>query len=762
MLKKLTLKNWKSHKDTEIDFSKGYNVFVGNIGTGKTSIFDAIVFALFGTTPNVSSRKVAVKDLIMSKPVENEDASITLELDLEEELYKIERLLFKNKTSQAKIYKNNLLIRGPKPSDVNEEIEKIFGITFDTFMKSNYAEQNSIDFFLKLPSNERKQLFDNLFDISFYDDIHVNSRQINNKLKIKIEESITRQKEYKTLLENYDLKDIKNKFDSLLKEIENLNNEIKEYELKLKKKREDESLILKLKNEYENSNNTANNLIGKEKYLENEIKQLNEFSIRKKEEIEKELEELKKEKETINKEKIKSEQENNNLKSRNMYLLNKIKENETKKIEINKIKDELDKIPLEINNIVNNLVKEIEEKRNIITKSETNIQSINKEIENLENIHAKCPLCTQELPDEKKDSIITEKKEAIQKENESLNKTKEIYLSFKKEYEDKNKQREFYNRNIDYYNKIKNESLDIEKYNKELIENKTKEQQQKDILENILNKNQINDKKLKDLEEELRKTKDLENKQIELNKIKKEINELQIKIKESKYNPEEFLKIKEELQKLISENSFKKEIILEKEKQKKEQEFKIEQYNKIQNNYKRAEKEFEIITKYINDFSIISNVSKKTQEQVRQQIVENINLIFQDLWQHIYPYKDFQNIQFNITDGDYKIELFFNNEYKRELDEYISGGERSSIALALRIAMCLVMRNKLNLIVLDEPTHNLDKKTVLKLSELFNNYLPQFIEQTFVITHDTSLEQYANSIYRIQRDKETDGATEIN
>jgi len=70
MLQSLILNNWKSHKHTEINFSQGYNVIVGNIGSGKTSIFDAIAFCLFGSTPNVNSRKIAVKDLIMSKPVE--------------------------------------------------------------------------------------------------------------------------------------------------------------------------------------------------------------------------------------------------------------------------------------------------------------------------------------------------------------------------------------------------------------------------------------------------------------------------------------------------------------------------------------------------------------------------------------------------------------------------------------------------------------------------------------------------------------------
>src|SRR5512142_796275 len=42
------LKNIKSHRDTELVFSPGINVLSGPNGTGKSTIFEAIGYALFG------------------------------------------------------------------------------------------------------------------------------------------------------------------------------------------------------------------------------------------------------------------------------------------------------------------------------------------------------------------------------------------------------------------------------------------------------------------------------------------------------------------------------------------------------------------------------------------------------------------------------------------------------------------------------------------------------------------------------------------
>ena len=41
MIDRLILTDFKSHKNSDIEFNKGLNIFLGEVGAGKTSIFEA-------------------------------------------------------------------------------------------------------------------------------------------------------------------------------------------------------------------------------------------------------------------------------------------------------------------------------------------------------------------------------------------------------------------------------------------------------------------------------------------------------------------------------------------------------------------------------------------------------------------------------------------------------------------------------------------------------------------------------------------------
>lgn len=58
MIKEVQLKDFIAHRDTKLEFGKGITIFVGHNGSGKSSIIDAVTFALFGKHTRKSNKNL--------------------------------------------------------------------------------------------------------------------------------------------------------------------------------------------------------------------------------------------------------------------------------------------------------------------------------------------------------------------------------------------------------------------------------------------------------------------------------------------------------------------------------------------------------------------------------------------------------------------------------------------------------------------------------------------------------------------------------
>src|SRR6266516_6010122 len=58
MMKDIKMHNFISHSNTTLVFNKGITIFVGRNGSGKSSVIDAITFALFGEHTRKSNKNL--------------------------------------------------------------------------------------------------------------------------------------------------------------------------------------------------------------------------------------------------------------------------------------------------------------------------------------------------------------------------------------------------------------------------------------------------------------------------------------------------------------------------------------------------------------------------------------------------------------------------------------------------------------------------------------------------------------------------------
>ena len=228
IFKRLKLFNFKSHEETVIPFEKGISVIVGENGAGKSTILEAISFALF---KQHTAKKI--DDLVRNN---SEAMNVELEFISNGREYKIIRekknslksSLFK-KTSSDGGYVH--VCTGDK--EVANEIHQILDIDSDLFLNAIYIRQGEIADLVDKTSAEKKQLIAKLLGIDSLEKAWKNLLPIINDYENRLSELKGKLYNSDTLKEDLDKKRaeldaLKQRGHELEDQITELNNLLKE------------------------------------------------------------------------------------------------------------------------------------------------------------------------------------------------------------------------------------------------------------------------------------------------------------------------------------------------------------------------------------------------------------------------------------------------------------------------------------------------------------------------------------------------------
>jgi len=154
ILDRLTLRNYKRFRDVDITFTNGITGIVGNNGVGKSSIVDAVFFALFGVSGGIAS------DFIVSSFADGEKCEVLLDFRVGNEAYCLQRVFKKGKS----VYHDAALkcageIRASGVSQVEAEVRRILGMGPVDFRNTVYAAQKDLMTLLDLTPGKRKEWY---------------------------------------------------------------------------------------------------------------------------------------------------------------------------------------------------------------------------------------------------------------------------------------------------------------------------------------------------------------------------------------------------------------------------------------------------------------------------------------------------------------------------------------------------------------------------------------------------------------------------
>lgn len=176
---KLTLVNFMPYRQTSLSFD-GIHIacLCGNNGNGKSSLLDAITWALWG-----KSRARSDDDLIHLGEAE---MSVELDFNVGRQGYRVIRKRSKPKPSrpgrslldfQLNAGQGYKSIAGNTISETEGKIVETLRMDYDTFINSAYLVQGHSDEFTRAQPAKRKEVLSSILGLSRYDELELRARE---------------------------------------------------------------------------------------------------------------------------------------------------------------------------------------------------------------------------------------------------------------------------------------------------------------------------------------------------------------------------------------------------------------------------------------------------------------------------------------------------------------------------------------------------------------------------------------------------------
>lgn len=788
ILNKLELVNFKKYTNKTFTFDEGLVGIIGKNGSGKSTIFEAILFALYGEL-----KTKGAKDFIRNSTVsEKEAVSVTLEFEFENFTYKVIReFRGKSLSANAKFYKNEELVTtGAK--EVTNSIVKLVKMGRDSFMHTLFASQKELTSLSNLKPEDRKRMIRKLLGLEKIDAIETMLVEKSRGLKREIdafrdlllssdeisskENLIKTHNENKTsintnlLSKSKELETIKQKEFEAKKELDNLQ---KTKDIKVKLSSDLELIKITLESNKQQQTKLSNEFLELQQKQKESIT-LEPFKIEYEELIiklkeQQKLKEIKLTIDGLSREQIQLREQYKKAKNDISKLEFEVKDYEILKSKQQELQNKLEKVQTN----TKDLEVQIKAINSLISGDQKIIDMTKSQIFQIEDIGkgSNCPTCTRPLLEEYDkvianlyNSIQTLQKEKIDKHTIELKRVENLKVTLDKQKDDLQNELQELNKQITI---IETKQKDLVNINVHFKDVEAKGKKNKEELEKLLQYSY--DEKLhqdmKDKEQTLKPKYDEYQKlqtliqrvsivQKDLEEIKKAIDQnikaftnKEVEIKAVVYDEtnhktklEEFnilQKQKDDITTVV--NDFKVQIALI------DGEIKALQAALDKN----KEDQGKVATKVLDlsDYEKIKVSLSEFKTKLNSKVAPRISQIASNMYSQITKGK-YQHIE---VDDDFDFYIYDEGE-KFPIDRF-SGGEVDLANLVLRIAISKTLGElngacNIGFLAFDEVFGSQDETRRMEILEAFHTIKEQY-RQIFLISHEIEIKEMFERVVEI-------------
>ena len=779
----LRLRNFISHKETVIEFPSGLTAIIGRNGAGKTSILDAISYALFkehgrGRDENLINRRARTAEIKLIFSSGGRRYEVT---------WRLERK--KRATAALRDLETGAFIfRDVGERTAIPEIGKRLGMSKEIFLNASYVRQGEIARLLEARPADRKEIISKLLGVEalekIWSELKTPIRALEEKKKALAEEAEKRRELEEKLGEIRSQAEGLSKEEKMLKtEIEHLERELREIKEKIereeeKRKRYEELTEVSAKLEKEIAEKRRKleeerRDLGLVEEAERKIRELGDVKDRS-DKLSKEVRELERRlaeldaqesgRKLIEKNLEKIEGEIRSLRSEILDYAERLQrasgqevgeENFAKVLKLAETKY------LELEKQLRQKLREIDQKTGELKGRE---KSLLRDIEELELGGDVCPLCKRPMSREHKEKVLSQLKselESIEGKLRSLEEDKEEAEARLEEVSETI--RELSGIDADEFLSKVEKLKNLEKERSELeVELGKIEEASRGEIEKALKD------KLRELEELKEKAAEYEREKglieklgssqtilprihrlsAELEDLEKERDRVDAELEKLGYDREAYEEMTKELEEIYDKISKAKSRYAEVAQRIKSLEGERERIEEELGKAREAEEKLKILDEYVRSLKAIRECfgkdgvqkyiranARKSIEHYARRFLQFFNLAYSDLR----------------LDEDYNIYVY--GPFGEQSIDSLSGGEKTAIALCLRLGIAAALTgDRMECILMDEPTTHLDPERRRELIRLLTNFRSDrgLIPQAIIVTHDEEIEQAADQVYHIK------------
>ena len=794
IIRELEVENIRSYAErTRVEFGPGITLIEGDIGSGKSSLLMAIEFALFGYAESAFYERLLRKGASRGY--------VRLKFEVNGRLYEVERRLRKTKSgikADRCYLREGENVTPLSPTSLRTWIMRILGIKSEgrkrvpVFHYAFYTPQEMMKRILEENDEVRTEMIKKVFRLDEYRIIIENAEMVISEMRAEcrgLEERAAgldeRRKMERELVSR--IGEVKDEVNAIRKRIAEMASALralseKKDEMERKRKR-----IEEMERRLAEVRSTLKELRERMEAIEREIREAEDAS----REAENLLPQVKEYDDLLRK----IEEAEKTLRER-IRLEGHLKELAAKEDEVRRRIDDLDRVKEEVQALEEDLRRmrkrldefgdidaNIEEHQAHLNEARGRVAALRHRLRDLETEYRdiatlsdkkECPRCRQPLSEKHMKDLVKRYRDEIRGIREEIKKGEEKVKGITRSIEELKRKKTERDRLERRATRLEEK---ISAYRERLGERAGLEKRLEELRE-----------KRKSVEEKLRRLEGMSQEHIEglrrkakgLEPIKKEYLRLRTIAERGAERRRELSRLQERATRLVSEE---KDLLRRLKAERKG--YSPEEYEKLREEYERLLKEISGDEKRVVEMEKFAAQLDEELRRVREEIrdKEDAMLRLQALrtfmgWlaeKFIPAMERLEEIRtewlrhaFNELFQTWVGELLQETEYEARIDEdfrpvitmedyempinTLSGGERTTIALAYRLALNTLVKEALRLrshmLILDEPTEGFSKDQLHKLKDVFERVKA---EQVIIVSHERELENLADRIYLVSK-----------